>query len=62
MHPERLTHLEAAEYLGITGSTLNVWRCTGRHQIPYYKIGSKVLYEKADLDAWLSSRKVSTGV
>ena len=51
-----LTNDEAAEYLGVTPRTLEVWRCTKRHEIPYFKVGRLVKYKKADLDAWLHSR------
>ena len=50
---------EAAIYLGITPGTLNVWRCTKRHQIPYVKVGSLVKYRKSDLDEWLESRTIT---
>ena len=46
---------QAASYLGCTEKTLEVWRCTKRHQIPYLKIGRLVRYRKADLDAFLAT-------
>lgn len=54
-----LSNLEAAEYLGVTPRTLEVWRCTKRHEIPYFKVGRLVKYRKTDLDAWLNSRIIS---
>jgi hypothetical protein len=30
-----LTPTEAAEYLGVSPDTLNVWRCVGRYSLPY---------------------------
>lgn len=48
----------AADYIGIKGGTLEVWRSTKRHQIPYIKVGRKIKYRKSDLDAWLKSRTV----
>lgn len=59
---ERLPHREAAEYIGVTSDTLNVWRSEKRYPIPYLKVGSKVYYWKKDLDAWLESRTVREGV
>ena len=48
----------AAEYLGVKPQTLAVWRCTGRYEIPYLKVGRKIMYRLSDLDAWLDSRRV----
>lgn len=47
---------QAAAHLGVTIGTLNVWRSTGRHQLPYLKIGRNVRYRLSDLDAWLEAR------
>lgn len=55
---DRLTNDQAAEYLGVKPSTLEVWRCTRRYAIPYVKVGRKVYYERPSLDAWLDSRRV----
>jgi excisionase family DNA binding protein len=56
--PEFLTNNEAANFLGITPGTLEVWRCTKRYPLPFYKVGGKVRYEVHDLLAFLESRKV----
>lgn len=50
---------EAAEYVGVSVPTLNRWRVQGDGP-PYVKIGSRVRYRRADLDAWLSQRIVSS--
>lgn len=47
---------EAAEYLGVSQDTLSVWRCVGRYNIPFVKVGRLVRYRKSDLDSWLESR------
>jgi excisionase family DNA binding protein len=49
---------QAAAYLGVTMRTLEVWRCTKRHAIPYIKVGRLVKYRKTDLDAWLIEQTV----
>jgi excisionase family DNA binding protein len=49
---------QAAAYLGITLRTLEVWRCTKRHLIPYIKVGRLVKYRKNDLDIWLAGQTV----
>jgi predicted DNA-binding transcriptional regulator AlpA len=59
--PQLLTNREAADFLGVSQGTLDVWRCERRYTIPYHKIGSKVFYDTADLLAWLQSRKVHAG-
>jgi len=50
---------EAADFLGITSHTLDVWRCTKRHLIPYLKVGRLVKYRKSDLEIWLASRTIN---
>ena len=56
---KKLNTAEAAEYLGVRPNTLEVWRC--KHKGPRYsKIGSRVLYDMADLEAFFHARSVST--
>jgi|AntAceMinimDraft_5_1070358.scaffolds.fasta_scaffold66447_3 predicted DNA-binding transcriptional regulator AlpA len=52
----RMPSGDAAEYIGIAGSTLAKWRMNGRGP-KFVKAGSRVLYDRADLDEWLGSRK-----
>lgn len=40
-----LTRREAAVYLGVSEQTLAIWKCTGRYNLPYIKIGRLVKYE-----------------
>ncbi len=53
-----LSNDEAADYLDISGGTLEVWRCTKRYVIPYIKVGRNVRYRKISLDKFLSDRTV----
>lgn len=46
----------AATYLGLGRSTLEKKRLTGDGP-PYAKAGRIVVYARADLDAWLASRR-----
>lgn len=46
----------AATYLDLKPGTLSVWRSTGRYAIPFVKIGRKVRYRRADLEAWMAQR------
>ena len=43
-HDRLINDAEAAEYLDTTTSTLAVWRCTGRYDLPYVKVGRNVRY------------------
>lgn len=51
-----ITPKEAAEYLGHTVLTLQKWRSTGKHNLPFVKSGGTVFYRLSDLDAWLNER------
>ncbi|WAR44286.1 helix-turn-helix domain-containing protein [Methylomonas rapida] len=53
-----LDNTEAAAYIGVTPRTLEVWRCTKRHTIPFIKVGRLVKYRKSALDAFLDSRTI----
>lgn len=53
---ELLTPEEAALHLGVSSRTLATWRSTGRHALPYVKVGARVRYRRQDLDTWLTSR------
>ena len=55
---ELLDTEHAAQYIGVTSRTLEVWRCTKRQIIPYIKVGRLVRYRCSDLDCWLQSRTV----
>lgn len=48
----------AAEYLGIRPATLKTWRCTRKVQIPFVKIGDRVVYRQVDLDRFLDANTV----
>ena len=49
---------EAAAYIGVTENTLSVWRCVGRYNIPFVKVGRLVKYRKSALDAFLDRRTI----
>jgi len=42
---ELLSRKEAADYLGVTEQTLAIWKCTGRYNLAYVKIGRLVKYK-----------------
>lgn len=47
---------QAAEYTGLSKSTLDKLRCFGGGPT-YLKLGRVVVYRQADLDAWLDERR-----
>ena len=47
---------EAADYANVSSSYFNKLRCYGGGP-KYLKIGRRVIYEQADLDAWLNAHK-----
>lgn len=52
------TPAEAAAYIGVTENTLSVWRCVGRYNIQFVKVGRLVKYRKSALDAFLDRRTI----
>lgn len=44
---------DVAEMLGITTHTLAVWRCEGRYDLPYIKVGRLVRYEMTAVIAFM---------
>ncbi len=56
MDDRKLRVPDASKYLGLAESTLNKLRIRGSGPV-YAKAGRAVLYDRADLDAWLTSLK-----
>ncbi len=57
---KKLDTVEAAQYIGLGKSTLDKLRVVGGGPA-FIKVGARVVYDPADLDAWLSKhRRVST--
>ena len=54
-----LTRQEAAEYLGISTSTLANWACTKKVNLQYYLVGRSVRYLKSDLETFIQNGKVT---
>jgi len=49
---------EAAQYLNLSPSTLELDRRIGRLRIPYIKIGKRIGYLFCDLDKWIEAHRV----
>jgi len=56
--PRYLSTKQAAMYVGLSPCTLNRMRVTGEGP-RYAKAGRRVVYDRADLDAWIDARKRS---
>ena len=50
-----LSRKDAAEYLGLKESTLAIWKCTKRYDLPYVKIGRKIKYRLSDLQNFVEN-------
>lgn len=53
-----LDQAQAAQYLGVSPGTLQVWRSTRRYPLRYVKVGRLVRYREADLRQFLEVRAV----
>jgi hypothetical protein len=55
-HEALLTPEQASSLLGVALQTLAIWRSTGRYDLPYVKIGRKVLYKQEHIKAFIERR------
>lgn len=58
---ELLTPDQVAGMLGVTTHTLAVWRCEGRYNLPYHKVGRLVRYRMNDVESFLDARRQAQG-
>jgi predicted DNA-binding transcriptional regulator AlpA len=49
---------EVSELLGVRKSTLSYWRCTGRYNLRWVKVGRLAMYRPEDVNAFIESRTV----
>lgn len=56
-HQELLTPEDTAKFLGLRPHTLATWRCTGRYDLPFIKMGRAIRYRRADVEAWLAANQ-----
>lgn len=57
--PRRLSEKEAAKYLGpISVRTLQDWRTKGAGGPAFSKLGKRVAYSVADLDAFIAAHRI----
>jgi hypothetical protein len=57
--PQLLDTPQAADFLRLSPTTLTTWRATKRYDLPFIRVGGKVLYDERDLLAFIESRKVT---
>jgi excisionase family DNA binding protein len=57
LHRKKLSTHEAAQYLGLGKSTLDKLRVLKNDGPPFFKVGARIVYDVADLDAWLAQHK-----
>ena len=50
---------EAAAFLDIQPTTLEIWRCTKRYNLEYVKVGRLVRYRQSALVKFLANRTVN---
>jgi len=58
MTVELIDRTAAAEYLGVSAGTLANWACSGFRRVPHVKLGKRVKYRIADLDAFIQQNLV----
>ncbi len=57
--PKLLTPGETAAAIGVCTTTLSIWRCTKRYDLPYVKVGRLIRYEEKDVADFLERRRVT---
>ena len=56
--PQLLNAKEVADQLGVTTTTLAIWRCR-KQGLPYVKLGNRMIrYKAADVAAYVQERTV----
>jgi predicted DNA-binding transcriptional regulator AlpA len=59
-NPKLLDPAAAANLLGVTRGTLNIWRCNKRYPLTYIKVGGRLIrYRESDLLDFLKKHTVT---
>lgn len=57
-----ISSADASRILGVSNGTLAVWRCTGRYNLAYVKVGSRIRYRLEDIEQFIQERtRLHTG-
>ena len=51
-----VTPENTSKLLGVTPGTLQVWRSTGRYNLPYVKVGGKVMYRLSSINQFINEQ------
>lgn len=54
-----ITVEKVSEILGNSVTTLNRWRSTAKKDLPYIKVGGRVMYSQDDVQKWIEKNRVS---
>lgn len=57
--PAQLSPAQTAKVLNVKPATLSVWRCLGRHKLPFVKTGKSPFYRLKDIIAFMQMRYFS---
>lgn len=49
---------ETSKILGVSVGTLNRWRSTDKKDLPFIKIGGRVMYSVDDIEKWVIKQRV----
>ena len=52
-----LSREEAADFLGVSKGTLEIWACTKRYNLPFTKIGRLAKYRMSDLEDFINNNR-----
>lgn len=55
--PLFINQQQAADLLGLKPGTLSVWRCTGRYDLPFTKMGRHIRYSVRDIARFISKNR-----
>ncbi|WED21486.1 helix-turn-helix domain-containing protein [Vibrio sp. JC009] len=58
-HQRYLDRAAAAEYICVSPKTLANWAVDQRHNLPFAKLGGKVVYKISDLDLFVEKRLIN---
>jgi hypothetical protein len=58
MDNQLMTPTQAATLLGVRENTLATWRAKRRYGLAYVRVGGRVAYRQADIEAFLKARTV----
>ena len=55
---ELVSSAEAARLIGLAPQTLKQRRSQGTIDLPYYRVGRRIMYDRHEVEQWLERRRV----